>query len=784
MVYQILLFWITFLYLHIMKKFTGIGFVFLLLVTAEIAVAQDCSLAGKIVHAGNPLANATITIKPVKKSVISGQDGSFCFSSLSVGKYILQVSMIGFETFEKTINLPQDRIFSENINLELAISSLENVVVTGTMKAVKRSESPVAVEIYTPQFFRKNPTPSIFEALQNVNGVRPQLNCNVCNTGDIHINGLEGPYTMITIDGMPIVSSLASVYGLFGIPMQLIDRVEIVKGPASGLYGSEAVGGLINIITKSPEKAPLFTADVMATSWNEYSVDAGTKFSFGKKAINLLGINYFNYQNPFDKNKDNFTDVTLQHRISVFNKTSFARKQNRVATLAGRFFYEDRWGGEMQWEQKFRGTDSVYGESIYTKRWELIGNYQLPMQEKMFFSFSSTSHNQNSFYGILPYMADQKIVFGQLLWDKSFLPGHSGLIGLAGRYNYYDDNSTATIDTFTKINRPDRNFIPGIFVQDEWNISPAHTLLCGLRYDHHPVHGSILTPRLAWKWKLNSKEAVRLNSGTGFRVVNLFTEEHAALTGARAVEIAEELKPERSFNVNWNYTNHLKLNRHSLLLDASVWYSYFNNQIIPDYETDPNKIIYKNLNGYSSSMGFTLNLEWNAASQLKLIAGTTIQDVAKFESINGKKQKSELLLTEPWSGTWAVTYTWPGAGISIDYTGNIYGPMKLPLLSVLDPRPAFSKVWSIQNLQFTKRVSKKAEFYTGVKNLLNWTPVKNASFIIARSHDPFDKKVEYTTNGSVVVSAENPYGLTFDPSYVYAPNQGIRFFAGMRMSIR
>jgi outer membrane receptor for ferrienterochelin and colicins len=111
------------------------------------------------------------------------------------------------------------------------------------MKAVSRMQSPVPVEVYTPRFFRKNPTPSLFAAMENVNGVRPQLNCSVCNTGDIHINGMEGPYTMVLIDGMPIVSGLSTVYGLNGIPNTLIDRVEIVKGPASTLYGSEAVGG-------------------------------------------------------------------------------------------------------------------------------------------------------------------------------------------------------------------------------------------------------------------------------------------------------------------------------------------------------------------------------------------------------------------------------------------------------------------------------------------------------------------------------------------------------------
>lgn len=187
---------------------------------------------------------------------------------------------------------------------------------------------------------------------------------------------------MITIDGMPIVSSLASVYGLFGIPTQLIERVEIVKGPASGLYGSEAIGGLINIITKLPDKAPRFTANIMTTSWLEHNIDAGIRFKAGKKINSLLGVNYFNYQHPFDRNNDHFTDIALQHRISVFSKTNFIRKYNRTASLAGRYFYEDRWGGDMQWNKQFRGTDSIYGESIYTSRWELIGNYQLPLSEK------------------------------------------------------------------------------------------------------------------------------------------------------------------------------------------------------------------------------------------------------------------------------------------------------------------------------------------------------------------------------------------------------------------
>jgi outer membrane receptor for ferrienterochelin and colicins len=122
----------------------------------------------------------------------------------------------------------------------------------------------------------------------------------------------------------------------------------------------------------------------------------------------------------------------------------------------------------------------------------------------------------------------------------------------------------------------------------------------------------------------------------------------------------------------------------------------------------------------------------------------------------------------------------------------MYGPMRLPLISAYDPRPARSKVWSIQNIQFTKILSRQVEVFAGVKNLLNWTPAKNTPFIIARSHDPFDKKLDYNgdgkvdtdASGNVLITPENPYGLTFDPAYVYAPNQGIRFFGGLRVNVR
>ncbi len=177
--------------------------------------------------------------------------------------------------------------------------------------------------------------------------------------------------------------------------------------------------------------------------------------------------------------------------------------------------------------------------------------------------------------------------------------------------------------------------------------------MAGLRYDYNSVHGNIFTPRLAYKWSINEKNIIRLNAGTGFRVVNIFTEDHAALTGAREVVISNELKPERTYNVNLNFLKKIYLKSGSFLgLDLSAFYTYFNNRIIGDFDSNPNEIRYDNLDGYAVSKGLTANVDLAFSSGLKLTAGLTYQDVGFVE----KGIRQQQILTEKFSGTWAVSY--------------------------------------------------------------------------------------------------------------------------------
>lgn len=741
-------------------------FTYLLLFTGITAFAQQGKLQGKITDRNGGLPMVNIVLTGTSLSTVADDNGNYTLANVPYGNYELVFGAVGYKSVRKKITVNKG-VTLIDITLEGDNVALEEVVITGTMKEMSRSESPIPVEIATAKLFKKNPTATLFEAVGMVNGVQPQLNCAVCNTGDIHINGMEGPYTMILIDGMPIVSSLSTVYGLSGIPNSIVDRIEVVKGPGSSLYGSEAMGGIINVITKSPLKAPLVSADVFTTSWGEVNMDAAVKLDAGK-ATGLLGVNYFMYKSPTDKNNDNFTDVTLQDRISVFNKWNFARQDNRVASIAGRYVYEDRWGGEMDWNSSLRGSSTVYGESIYTRRAEVIGLYQLPMSEKIFTQYSYNWHDQNSWYGNTAYMANQQVGFVQAYWDKPLGNSHSLLVGAALRYTIYDDNTPATMWP-DGTNNASHKALPGLFVQDEWTINEKNKLLAGYRYDHDADHGSVHSPRIAYKFSPNSNNTVRASFGTGFRVVNLFTEDHAALTGAREVVITEALDPERSYNGNLNYVLKLPGEDYMVNFDITGFYSYFTNKIVGDFDTDPNKIIYDNLKGHAVSQGISLNADVQFPFPLKVLAGVTYMDVYQIEDRGFGNERMVQLHAPKWSGTFVASYQLPN-DFSVDFTGNWFGPMRLPILPN-DYRPEYSPWFCIANLQATKKFPYGLEFFGGVKNLFDFVPKDP----LMRPFDPFDNNADDPVS--------NPNGYTFDTTYNYASLQGRRMYLGIRYNL-
>lgn len=735
------------------------------------SMAQVWQIEGKVISGKAPLAFASVGIASLGKGTITDEKGSFKLSGLPAGRFLLEVRMVGYANQSIWVQ-PEKPKQPIEIQLEALNQSLKEVTISGTLSETTRSSSPVAVEIINSKFFQKNPTNNLFESIQMVNGVLPTMNCNVCNTGDIQINGLDGPYTLVLIDGMPIVSALSTVYGLMGIPNSMIEKVEVVKGPAATLYGSEAVGGLINIITKNASAAPRLSVDFFGTSYLEQNLDLGFAAKH-KNTSYLLSANLFNFDQKIDVNKDNFTDIALQRRASVFGKMQWNRKASQVSQLSVRLFRENRSGGELQWNESFRGGDSIYGESIYTNRIELIGLHPFKIfNQALRFQLSFNLHNQDAAYGNMIYLGRQATGFGQLLYNKNFGSRHRLLFGTALRYMWYDDNSVATSRGFG-LNQPDITYLPGLFVQDDIQLSATQSLLVGLRVDYNSRHGLIYSPRLNYKFGEYKGHTFRLGFGNGFRVVNLFTEDHAALTGARNLVIEEALKPEKSWNVNLQYEKWIGFDKGFLDVDASIFYTYFTNKIIPDYDTDPNAIIYRNINEHAVSKGISINLNAQFAKPLKINAGITLMRVyAITRNQNGEQERTDQIHAPNFSGVFGVSYKFKRLyNINVDYTGQVYGPMRLPVLPN-DFRPEYSPWYSLQNIQLSKNFDRRFEMYLGIKNIFNFLPRDP----IMRWFDPFDKNI----NDPVA----NPNGFTFDPTYNYAPLMARRFYVGVRYNLR
>lgn len=699
-----------------------------------------------IIQSNSPIPFASISIKGQSIGTASNADGFFEINDIKEGSYEFIFSAIGFKKLKKNIIIQSGKN-SVDITLEPSSYDIDQVVVTGTMKETFLSASPVKVDVVTQKFLKKIATANVMEVIENVNGVQKQINCGVCGTNDIHINGMEGPYTLVLINGMPIMSSLSTLYGLNGIPTSLIKQIEIIKGPSSTLYGTEAVAGVINILTKDPSDVSTIEIESFITSHLEKNID----FAYApkmKKVDVLLSGNYFKMDNFLDDNEDNFTDIPLSERLSLFNQWNFKRKSQKNLSLSAKYYQEDRSGFVEGWSDSLRGNESIYGESIYTDRIELAASYELPMDEDVRIDASYNYHHQDSYYGDTKYEAYQSIYFANLIWNKQLGHNHDLISGLTYRYQTFLDSTLANIN--------ERKFIPALFIQDEITFSRKWTSLVGIRTDYHDEHGFIFSPRLNLKFKPKTYTTFRLNAGTGFRLVNLFTEDHAFLTGTREVLVVEYLKPEESYNINLNANHIFSLGRSTGTIDVDAFYTYFTNKITPDYDVNPNQIIYANLNGFSVSRGLAFNIQQNFDFPLSVKAGGTILDVYSLDDNNIREDE---LFAPSFTGVFSLSYNWDIINTSIDWTAKVTGPMSLPSFPYPFERAEESPWFSQHHLQIKKVFSESLTAFMGVKNVFNYT------------------------QESPLVDWQNPFGDDFDTSYAYGPLQSRRFLFGLSVKL-
>ena len=749
------------------------------LILPFIINAQLTNVNGVVKSESGTLGYASVSLLNSENGVIADGNGYFEIEIDLLKDNNLLISYIGHVS--KKISLTNKNLNFNNliIYLEEDINGLNEIVVTGTLKDEYVTESPVKVNVITAKkinSFLPSAGTNITKIVQLINGAQEVIACGVCYTNSISINGLEGPYTSVLMDGIPMYGNLASVYGLNGIPNMIIDRLEIVKGPSSTLYGSEAVAGVINIITKNPDDQPFISLDVQVTSHLESYLNMAVTNQIGK-TTGYFGVNWDRKNDYDDYNNDGFGDDINLDRISLFNKWNISRKSKKQFIISSRYYFEDRRNGVQEFlkngnYKNLRGSEKIYGESIYTYRFELFGKYEFDFIEDFEVNYSYSKHDQNSYYGSDYYVAKQDIFFTQFTLSKKYNK-HDFLYGLSIKNNLYDDNTIATEKVVDGdiINNASNQFIPGLLVQDQFKSSDKISLVGGLRLDHFKDHGLIFAPSFHIKYNPGQWLAFRLNVGTGFRLVNLFAEDHAFVTGQREVKIVEELQPEKSksliLNTNYIYTGF----NGSGNFDIDLFYTYFSNKIIPNYDIQK-YIIYQNSEGYSYSKG--VSGAWNH-SFLNGIAFTlnfNHQVVKYTENNNNIKTMFDMEHSPRWTAGLNIKFplnnTW-----SINTSSNYVGIMQLP--EVFDmknngqiseiSRPQRSKPFSIHNVNINGKLSNKNEVYFGILNIFNFR--QKESPLVAYNDPNYNKGF-------------SPF---FDTSYTYAPNHGIEVFVGYKFNL-
>jgi outer membrane receptor for ferrienterochelin and colicin len=596
--------------------------------------------------------------------------------------------------------------------------------------------------------------------------VQPQTTNVITNSKELRILGLSGVYNQVLIDGFPMIQGLSYTYGISGIPGTLVDNIYVSKGANSVLQGFESISGQINVETKEPDKTDKLLLNLYMNNFAEKHLNANYAFKKNKWS-NLSSFHTVQPANKIDRDKDNFLDLPQLTRYMVSNKWKYGNDKDWGwnTRIGIRFMNEQRIGGQTFYNSTTdKGSTTIYGQSVQINQPEIWTKtaYRVNDKHKITLFLSSFYQDQKSYFGTVKYDARQTNLYGNIQYDLEYSKKHTLKTGFSYRYLNLQEQLTFTDTTlkrsyggkYSKIES-----IPGIFAENTMSfLQNKLTWIAGLRADQHNQFGFTITPRTLLKYDIAKKTVLRASFGTGWRTVNLFSENIGLLVSSRDIVFSEQLNPERAMNIGFNLTQKFEGKNISGYFSADFYRTDFQNQIFPDYDSDPTKAIVKNFTGTSISNGFQAELYLKIKKVFEFKTGYNFLDV--YRIIDGNKQ---LLPFNP-KHKFLVTFSYKPISnkFHFDVNAHWYGQQRLPDTKsnpIEFQRADFSKAYSIINAQFTYNF-KKFEVYAGCENILDF-----------RQKQP-------------IISWQNPFGTNFDTSSVWGPTRGREIYVGIRFKIK
>ena len=502
------------------------------------------------------LPYATILIVETGEGTVSDDTGHFRFTKVPAGTYTLRVQLLGYATQEKKITVSNEYTTDVHIALVEEGITTDEVVVSANRNEVSRKMAPVVVNVMSAKLFETVNSTDLAKSLNYQSGLRVENSCQNCAFPQVRINGLEGPYSQILINSRPIISALSGVYGLEQIPTNMIERVEVVRGGGSALFGANAVGGTINIITKDPVSNSFQVSSTMSNlngdTWEQYM---GANASLVSKD-NVYGIAvYQSYRNrnPYDVDGDSFSEIGKLNMNTFglrayYRPTQFSRLNIEYHTTN-----EFRRGGNKFDLEPFESDITEQTKHIINSGGLTYDLFWKEYKHKLSFFASSQHVDRNSYYGAQQdpnaYGKTKDLTFvggGMYVgnFDKVIFSPATFTAGLEYQHNnMHDIMAGYNRDLEQKVR------IASAFFQNEWKMDDF-TLLAGFRLDdHNLIDNLIFSPRVNMLYKPSDAFQGRLTWSTGFRAPQAYDEDlHITAVGGEGVliRLADGLKPEKS----------------------------------------------------------------------------------------------------------------------------------------------------------------------------------------------------------------------------------------------
>lgn len=711
-------------------------------------------IAGKVFENVNNkkeyLTGVSLYISGSTEGTVTDSSGKFVLNSNLTFPQKLIASYVGYS--RDTLTLTNENASDLRIELKKSIQ-LKEAIVEGRLESTKISTlTPINTTTITSGELLKAACCNLSESFETNPVVDVNYTDAVTGAKQIQMLGLDGIYTQIQSENVPLIRGLSAAYGLSFTPGPWIESIQINKGVGTVINGYESISGQLNIELKKPQTAEPLFVNGYANHEGREELNIQLAHRFKKNASGELLLHGSTQSKKVDHNGDGFLDQPLYQQLNAYNRWHFSVPNKLELQVGVRALYEDRQGGQSNFNYKADfGKQLFYGVGIKNKLVEIFTKTGTINPSKPYKSFalitSTRYHNQESYFGLKNYDATQKSFYANTIFQTIISDTrHYIRSGLSFNYNDY----------FEKINGfPQRTseVVPGAYTEYTYNDLSRFSLVAGVREDYHNKYGTFFTPRLHLKYNFTQLTSLRLSAGRGWRTARVYAENTAAFASSRTIVVAEDLKPEVAWNSGINFTHKFRFLGRDAVFNVDYYYTFFENQVVLDME-EIHEIKFYNLTGKSYAHYIQGEITIEPIKNFTLLLAYKHNEVRT--TFSGVEKQRPFVPKD--KGLINLDYKTTNKKWGLTTTAKFYGFSRIPSGGIIHHGyaiPVRSKMYSIYTLQLSYFM-KHFDIYIGGENLSNYT-----------QHD-------------AIIASEEPFSSSFDASLIWGPLMGRLIYMGFR----